>query len=344
MQFRKYQGLGNDFILMDFRSNPLLFPLNETAQFLCHRRFGIGADGLILALPPQNGGDVRMQIINADGTEAEMCGNGVRCFARFLADLDNLPDFSSWRVETAAGLIVPQLIAGQQVAVDMGEPLLNPEAIPTTISEGLPLAEACLEVAGEQFVVAAVGMGNPHAVVQVPKIEAIDLARFGPALEAHPAFPARTNVHFVEVVADHYLRLLVWERGAGATLACGTGACAALVATHLRGSCAREADVELPGGVLHINWDARNRLQMTGPAEFVFSGSLPPSFDSYSSSAESIDCSKLCSEGCINPEACPSANARAKAMAVLSDFSLDQLVNLANESVEQRTLRRISGS
>ena len=175
MQFRKYQGLGNDFILMDFRSNPLLFPLNETAQFLCHRRFGIGADGLILALPPRNGGDVRMQIINADGTEAEMCGNGVRCFARFLADLDNLPDFSSWRVETAAGLIVPQLIAGQQVAVDMGEPLLNPEAIPTTISEGLPLAEACLEVAGEQFVVAAVGMGNPHAVVQVPKIEAIDL-------------------------------------------------------------------------------------------------------------------------------------------------------------------------
>ncbi len=343
MQFRKYQGLGNDFILIDARKteSPPINP--DQARLLCDRRFGVGADGLILALPAQGLGDVRMQIINADGSEAEMCGNGVRCFARFLADLDGATPSGSWRVETPAGIIVPQLLADQQVSVDMGEPFLSPSAIPTSIDAGELLPEAWLEVAGEQLLVAAVGMGNPHAVVQVDDLDLIAFTELGSELEIHPAFPARTNVHFVQVISPNQLRMKVWERGAGATLACGTGACAVLVASHLRGACAREADIELPGGFLHIRWDEENHLQMVGPAEFVFSGYWPLEENTELQFTKSIDCSTDCSQGCIDPENCPSASARANAMAVLDKFSLNQLVDLANESIEQRTIKRIKG-
>jgi diaminopimelate epimerase len=343
MQFRKYQGLGNDFILIDARrtESPPVHP--DQARLLCDRRFGVGADGLILALPPEGMGDVRMQIINADGTEAEMCGNGVRCFARFLADLDGASASGSWRVETPAGIIVPQLLADQQVSVDMGEPFLSPSAIPTSIDSGGSLAQAWLEVAGEQLLVAAVGMGNPHAVVQVDDLDLISFTELGTALETHPAFPARTNVHFVQVISQNQLRMKVWERGAGATLACGTGACAVLVASHLRGACAREADIELPGGILHICWDEENHLQMVGPAEFVFSGNWFLEEDAKLLTTKPIDCSIDCSQGCLDPDNCPSATARANAMALLDKFSLNQLVDLANESVEQRTIKRIKG-
>ncbi len=343
MQFRKYQGLGNDFILIDARrtESPPVHP--DQARLLCDRRFGVGADGLILALPPEGMGDVRMQIINADGTEAEMCGNGVRCFARFLADLDGASASGSWRVETPAGIIVPQLVADQQVSVDMGEPFLSPSAIPTNIDAGGSLAQAWLEVAGEQLLVAAVGMGNPHAVVQVDDLDLIAFTELGSALETHPAFPARTNVHFVQVISQNQLRMKVWERGAGATLACGTGACAVLVASHLRGACAREADIELPGGILHICWDEENHLQMVGPAEFVFSGNWFLEEDAKLLTTKPIDCSIDCSQGCLDPDNCPSATARANAMALLDKFSLNQLVDLANESVEERTIKRIKG-
>lgn len=343
MQFRKYQGLGNDFILIDARrtESPPVHP--DQARLLCDRRFGVGADGLILALPPEGMGDVRMQIINADGSEAEMCGNGVRCFARFLADLDGANASGSWRVETPAGIIVPQLVADHQVSVDMGEPFLSPSAIPTSIDSGGSLAEAWLEVAGEQLLVAAVGMGNPHAVVQVDDLDLIAFTELGSALETHPAFPARTNVHFVQVISQNQLRMKVWERGAGATLACGTGACAVLVASHLRGACAREADIELPGGILHICWDEENHLQMVGPAEFVFSGNWFLKEDAKLLTTKPIDCSIDCSKGCLDPDNCPSATARANAMALLDKFSLNQLVDLANESVEQRTIKRIKG-
>ena len=277
LQFRKYQGLGNDFILVDARAGGLADYSGAAARALCDRRFGIGADGLILALPPRATGEVRMQILNADGSEAEMCGNGIRCFARFLVDLDGESPGRSWQVETAAGRIVPQWVGGNQVTVDMGPPFLDPAAIPTTIPcadpAANPLPEADLDVAGTLLRVAAVGMGNPHAVVQVADLDAVAFAQLGPALECHPAFPARTNVHFVQVISPQQLRLKVWERGAGPTLACGTGACASLVATHLRGACERTASVELPGGPLQIHWDANNHLQMQGPAEFVFSGS-----------------------------------------------------------------------
>jgi diaminopimelate epimerase len=284
-----------------------------------------------------------MQIINADGTEAEMCGNGVRCFARFLADLDGASASGSWRVETPAGIIIPQLLADQQVSVDMGEPFLSPSAIPTNIDAGGSLAQAWLEVAGEQLLVAAVGMGNPHAVVQVDDLDLIAFTELGSALETHPAFPARTNVHFVQVISQNQLRMKVWERGAGATLACGTGACAVLVASHLRGACAREADIELPGGILHICWDEENHLQMVGPAEFVFSGNWFLEEDAKLLTTKPIDCSIDCSQGCLDPDNCPSATARANAMALLDKFSLNQLVDLANESIEERTIKRIKG-
>tara|TARA_E500000178_G_scaffold245865_1_gene242312 strand:+ start:21627 stop:22670 length:1044 start_codon:yes stop_codon:yes gene_type:complete len=345
--------LGNDFILMDGRRGDLPDYSGEPARALCDRRFGIGADGLILALPARDGGDVRMQILNADGSEAEMCGNGIRCFARFLADLDGSGVGMSWRVETPAGVIIPKLLEGCQITVDMGEPILEPAGVPSTIAPGHPLADAELEVDGLRLQVAAVGMGNPHAVVQVSDTASVDLERLGPALEQHPAFPARTNVHFVAVESPDRLRVRVWERGAGPTLACGTGACATLVATHLRGACERNATVELPGGPLQISWDQSNHLQMAGPAVLVFSGTLadPTSADASGGSAVNasedpsqeaeIDCATACSEGCQRPQACPSAAAREQALAFLDQVSLDQMVNLANNSVEERTRRRI---
>ena len=336
--FRKYQGLGNDFILMDGRKSRLPEMAGEKAEALCDRRFGIGADGLILALPPQQGGDVRMQILNADGTEAEMCGNGIRCFARFLADLDGSPSGTQWRVETPAGLMIPELLDGDQVTVDMGEPFLEPATIPTNLAAGAPLPDSELQVSGETLQVAAVGMGNPHAVVQVSDLNALDFDRLGPALEQHPAFPARTNVHFVQVHGPEHLQVRVWERGAGPTLACGTGACATLVATHLRGACDRQVTVELPGGPLQILWDNSNHLQMAGPAVFVFAGELPS--PAAGIEAEVVDCANLCGDGCIRPEACPSAAAREQAMSFLDRLSLDDMVGLANESLEERTRRR----
>ncbi len=323
---------------MDGRKTPLPEMGGEPAKELCDRRFGIGGDGLILALPPQQGGDVRMQILNADGTEAEMCGNGIRCFARFLADLDGLPSGTQWRVETPAGLIIPRLLESDQVTVDMGEPFLDPASIPTNLPAGSPLPDGELQVAGEPLQVAAVGMGNPHAVVQVADLAALDFDRLGPALEQHPAFPARTNVHFVQVHAPDQLQMKVWERGAGPTLACGTGACATVVATHLRGACARQVTVQLPGGQLQIDWDGNNHIQMAGPAVFVFEGVLPSA--SSGEAVEPIDCASLCSEGCIRPEACPSAAAREQAMSFLDRLSLDDMVGLANSSLEDRTRRR----
>ena len=338
--FRKYQGLGNDFILIDGRRGDLPDQAGEPARLLCDRRFGIGADGLILALPPRQGGDVRMQIINADGSEAEMCGNGIRCFARFLADLDGAPVGSSWRVETPAGVIVPRLLDEGLVTVDMGAPFLEPSTIPTTLTAAAQLPEADLEVAGEWLRVAAVGMGNPHAVVSVADVDAVPLERLGPALEQHPAFPARTNVHFVQVLAPDRLRLRVWERGAGPTLACGTGACATLVASHLRGQCERAATLELPGGELQIRWDDDGRLQMTGPAQLVFCGTLPAE---PAAGGQAIDCATACTEGCQRPDDCPSAEARARTLALLDRFSLDEMISLANDSLEDRTRRRFEG-
>lgn len=379
LQFSKYQGLGNDFLLLDGRGadpgDQDLGLTRDRVQRLCDRRFGVGGDGVILALPAREGGELRMRIFNADGSEPEMCGNGIRCLARFLADSDGDGPGRSWQVETLAGRIVPRLEANGEIRVDMGPPFLEPDLIPTTLpigSQGIPEGE--LEVAGMRFAVGAAGMGNPHVVIPVQELEAVDLERFGSALEVHPAFPARTNVHFVEVLSPTHLRLKVWERGAGPTLACGTGACATLVVCHRFGLCDAEARLDLPGGSLQIHWDDKSQhVFMTGPAAAVFDGVVAPalleSADAQipvnpsasgamasgsaaspepadrsgpeQQSSISLDCAKACVNGCQRPQNCPNAEARARVQALLEATSLDDLVSLATQTLEARTRARL---
>ena len=380
LQFSKYQGLGNDFLLLDGRDledGDAPFGLDvEAVRRLCDRRFGVGGDGVILALPPRAGGELRMRIFNADGSEPEMCGNGIRCLARFLADSDGDEPGRTWQVETLAGRIVPELRADGTIRVDMGPPFLEPSAVPTTLPVGpAGLPQGDLEVEGRCFTVAAAGMGNPHVVIPVDDVEAVELERFGAALEHHPAFPARTNVHFVQVLNPEHLVMRVWERGAGPTLACGTGACATLVACHRLGLCGNQARLDLPGGPLWIEWaGAGAPVIMSGPAEAVFDGVVVPGLlgeptavshppaaqsvgppsplssglvqggaDTSASSAvaaalPAIDCATACTKGCLRPEACSSAEARARVATLLEGRSLDELVALATATPERRLL------
>jgi diaminopimelate epimerase len=298
-----------------------------------------------------------------------MCGNGIRCLARFLADSDGDEPGRRWQIETLAGRIVPELQADGQIRVDMGTPFLQPEAVPTTLAvgpAGLPQGE--LEVGGQRLAVAAAGMGNPHVVIPVADVAAIDLATLGAALEVHPAFPARTNVHFVQVLSPTQLVMRVWERGAGPTLACGTGACATLVACHRLGLCEAAACLDLPGGPLWIHWDAASdHVFMTGPAEAVFDAVVAPSLLGDITDAPAvappeagpevspevrpeavpngavdgaIDCAVACVNGCLRPEACASAEARARVAELLSGRSLDDLLAIATNSQDQRARAR----
>ena len=360
LQFSKYQGLGNDFLMLDGRgasSTDASYGLTpERIQRLCDRRFGVGADGVILALPPRQGGELRMRIFNADGTEPEMCGNGMRCLARFLADSDGDLPGRQWQIETLAGRIVPELLQDGSIRVDMGAPFLDPESIPTTLACGENgLAQGNLEVAGSSFAVGAAGMGNPHVVIPVDDVEAVDFERYGAAFEVHPAFPARTNVHFVQVITPTHLVMRVWERGAGPTLACGTGACATLVVAHLLGLAERCGRLDLPGGPLEIDWDeASGHVFMAGPAVAVFDGVVTPELwgdepfeleaaapmQQQPDASPAVDCASVCTNGCIRPEACPSAEARARVDALLSGSSLDDLVALATNSLESRIRSR----
>ena len=275
LAFTKYQGLGNDFVLVDNRTSeePCLTP--EQAVKLCDRHFGIGADGVIFALPGQLGADYTMRIFNSDGSEPEMCGNGIRCLARFLAELEGQEIIGkTYQIQTLAGIITPQIEANGQVKVDMGQPLLAAESIPTTLGHPeQPVIDETLVVAGQPWTVTCVSMGNPHCITFVQDTSAIPLETLGPQFEHHPAFPQRTNTEFIEVVAPDYLKMRVWERGAGITLACGTGACASVVAGVLTGNSNRICTVELPGGCLSIEWSEQTqRVYMTGPAQRVFSG------------------------------------------------------------------------
>ena len=282
IEFTKYHGLGNDFILIDNRTSaePCLTP--EQAVKWCDRHFGIGADGVIFALPDQDGHDYTMRIFNSDGSEPEMCGNGIRCLAKFLVDLEaadaNVSSESllprSYKIHTLAGVMVPKIEASGQVTVDMGQPHLLAAEIPTTLAAAdQKVIAQPLEVAGQTWDVTCVSMGNPHCITFVEDVAAIALETIGPKFEHHAVFPQRTNTEFIEVVRRDYLKMRVWERGAGITLACGTGACAVLVAGVLNGICDRRATIELPGGPLEIEWsELDQRVYMTGPAELVFAG------------------------------------------------------------------------
>lgn len=276
IEFTKYHGLGNDFILIDNRSSstPVITP--EEAIKLCDRHFGIGADGVIFALPGENNTDYTMRIFNSDGSEPEMCGNGIRCFAGFVADLEGESrNKDKYQIHTLAGVMTPQLMPDGQVKVDMGLPRLLAGEIPTTLANAdEKVINHTLEVAGKSWDVTCVSTGNPHCITFVEDVAAIPLEAIGPKFEHHPVFPQRINTEFVEVVRRDYVKMRVWERGAGITLACGTGACATLVAGVLTGKCDRTATVELPGGPLLIEWADDQRLYMTGPAEKVFAGKL----------------------------------------------------------------------
>ncbi len=273
ISFTKYHGLGNDFILIDNRhqSQPILTP--EQAIKLCDRNFGIGADGVIFALPGEEQADYTMRIFNSDGSEPEMCGNGIRCLAKFIAELDN-NNQTKYNIHTGAGLIVPELKGDGQVTVDMGQPRLLASEIPTTLSNSDEKVVAqSLEVAGKSWSVTCVSMGNPHCITFVEDVTIIDLAKIGPEFEHHPVFPERTNTEFIQVISPKYVKMRVWERGAGATLACGTGACASVVAGVLTQKNERLVTVELPGGCLEIEWSTTDqKIYMTGPAEKVFTG------------------------------------------------------------------------
>ncbi|KZL48328.1 diaminopimelate epimerase [Nodularia spumigena CENA596] len=277
IEFTKYHGLGNDFILVDNRASSLPVLTPEQAIQLCDRHFGIGADGVIFALPGENDADYTMRIFNSDGSEPEMCGNGIRCLGRFIADLEGESrNKDSYQIHTLAGMITPQLMADGQVKVDMGLPRLLAGEIPTTL--GTPDTKVInqpIEVAGNTWEVTCVSMGNPHCITFVSDVAAIPLEIIGPQFEHHPAFPQRINTEFIQVVSRDYVKMRVWERGAGITLACGTGACASLVAGVLTGNCDRIATVELPGGPLQIEWsEIDQRIYMTGPAQKVFTGQL----------------------------------------------------------------------
>ncbi len=295
MHFTKMHGIGNDFVLVDClgADGPArLAEAEQRAVFLCDRKFGVGGDGVIALLPGREAafetgtsgvetGTFGMRMFNPDGSEAEMCGNGIRCFAKFLFDRGLTQGSTSIAVETGAGLLRLQIAPGpdglaQSVRVDMGEPVLKPSQIPTVLAEGdAPIINAPLEAGDLTLGITAVSMGNPHAVTFVEDVRNYPVERVGPGVEHHPAFPRRTNTEFIQVVSDREIIFRVWERGAGETLACGTGACAAAVACVLNGKTGREVQVHLRGGDLRIEWsEADNHVYMTGSATEVFSGEL----------------------------------------------------------------------
>jgi diaminopimelate epimerase len=279
LSFTKMEGTGNDFILIDTTPGPLPggTDLNALARRLCRRHFGIGADGVILVRHSRTH-DMGFRIFNADGSEPEMCGNGMRCFARYVFEKGLVPG-NRFRVETLAGTIVPEVLTDRDgfvsaVRVDVGEPVLSDRSLPPE-GAGTAPAGTTLTVGGKPLRVIAVSMGNPHAVLFVEDVDTVPLSEIGPAVENHPAFPAKTNVEFIQVLGESELKMRVWERGVGETLACGTGACASLVAAHLDGRCGPRALIHLAGGDLTVEWDRRaNRVFKTGPANRVFEGTV----------------------------------------------------------------------
>ncbi len=270
ISFVKMHGLGNDFILIDCMKQNLSEP-EKFAIHYCNRRFGIGADQLLL-LYPSNIADFKMRIFNADGSEVEMCGNGIRCFAKYVWDR-GLSDKETLSVETLAGIIKPKKI-GELVQVDMGVPEFQPDKIPVD-AETEKAFDLLIEIAGWHAKLNCLSMGNPHAVIfleEDPKNFAV--SKYGPIIENHPIFPKRTNVEFAYVKNREEIIMRVWERGAGETLACGTGACATAVASMVKGYTNKKVTVHLLGGDLVIEWADNGHVYMTGPAEEVFEGTV----------------------------------------------------------------------
>jgi len=273
MKFQKMHGLGNDFILMD-DIDPVKYDLAALAIRLCDRHQGIGADGIILILPSEIA-DVKMRIINSDGSEANMCGNGIRCFAKYVYD-NQINTAKSFTIETGAGIMIPELIIEDGkvlfVKVNMGAPDLERSAIPMTGVAGHVINEP-LTVHGNVYNITSLLMGVPHTIVFVDHLDQTDIVSTGRQIEKNPVFPKGTNVNFVEVINDHEIKIRTWERGAGSTLACGTGSCASAVAALLNGKTGQEVTVHLTLGDLFIEW-IDGIVYMTGSANHVFTGEI----------------------------------------------------------------------
>ena len=273
LRFSKMHGLGNDFIVINAIEQAVTLSESQI-RFLADRRFGVGCDQVLLVEEPQSAeADFRYRIFNADGGEVAQCGNGARCFARFVRN-HGLSDKDTIAVETASGLIYPTLQADGSVTVDMGKPVFVPSQIPFTAEEQANTYMLALPEHGK-VEISALSMGNPHAVMLVDDVDSAPVAEIGPLVEAHERFPERVNAGFMQLLDAGHIRLRVFERGSGETFACGTGACAAVVSGIHRGLLSTEVSVALPGGQLQISWpDEQSSVWMTGPAEQVFDGEI----------------------------------------------------------------------
>jgi len=290
MNFTKMHGLGNDYVYVNCFTETITDPVALAVE-ISDRHFGVGSDGLIL-ICPSDAADVKMRMFNADGSEAQMCGNGIRCVAKYAYDHDlvhNETQFSvpghgtfqrSMQIETGRGVLTVGLETDgddkvQQVCVIMGQPILEPSQIPVDIDTD-QIVDTEVDIQGQQVEITCVSMGNPHVMFFCQDLDEVDLPTVGPAVENHPMFPERINAHFVKVQTPSEITIKTWERGSGITLACGTGACACAVAGYLTGRCKNEVLAHLPGGDLQLYWCQQdNCVYMTGPATEVFSGTWP---------------------------------------------------------------------
>ena len=277
MDFVKMHGLGNDFVFIEDKTGQ---DKNYTAlaRAMCNRHTGIGADGLIVIVDSRVA-DVRMRIINSDGSEAEMCGNGIRCFAKYVYD-SGIIEKKQFTVETPAGIMEPEITVGadnkaELITINMGRPLFNRSEIPMEGTDGRVLNED-LCVDGENWKITSLLMGVPHTVTYVDDVDSVDIEKIGPLFEKHEAFPKHTNINFAQQMDDRTVKVRTWERGAGATLACGTGSCSVAVASFLNGRTGREVDIQLPLGTLHIEYrEEDGNVYMAGPAAVSFTGTWP---------------------------------------------------------------------
>jgi diaminopimelate epimerase len=289
MKFTKMHGIGNDYVFVDCFHERVTNPA-KVAIAISDRHFGVGSDGLILICPSKKA-DVRMRIFNADGSEAEMCGNGLRCVAKYIFEHklakprgavvmgNGIKYPASFKIETGAGILTVGLAlrgkTAQKVCVNMGEPKFRPKEIPVNLY-GERVIEDKLDIAGGKLSMTCVSMGNPHAIFFCDDVADIELKTIGPEIENHNLFPKRTNVHFVEIETKGRFKMRTWERGSGVTLACGTGACACAVAAAVTGRCGRSSTAKLPGGELELNWSTEdNCVYMTGTAAEAFTGEWP---------------------------------------------------------------------
>ena len=275
MYFSKMQGLGNDYIYINCFEEKISDP-HETAKKISNRHFGVGSDGLVLICPSDKA-DFKMDMYNSDGSQAQMCGNAIRCVGKYVYER-GMCSKTELSVETLAGIKYLKLFLNgnkvEKVRVNMGTPEFSSSKIPVLSAKERFIMQP-VNIMGKKFSVTCVSMGNPHAVVFVDDTDVIEIEKMGPLFENHPLFPERINTEFVKPINEKTLKMRVWERGAGETLACGTGACAVMAASNALGYVGNEADIILLGGVLHIEWDKNeNVIYMTGPAEFVFDGNI----------------------------------------------------------------------